>query len=193
MLCISKVDRLIVELKLPPRDAYFKLLNIVESVNQVLAQASCGRYPPLSPVKGNVAFSSAQHGWLFTLASFAQVYLEHNDDVLGNLTVEQFSKLLWGDWYWDPDSQKFHKSPKECSTMRVDRTFVSFCLDPIYKIYAACLGEQEKDANRLLRSLGVLLKKEQLRASARPLLRAAMSKFLETATHGLVDMIVKHV
>jgi U5 small nuclear ribonucleoprotein component len=193
MLCISKVDRLIVELKLPPRDAYYKLLNIIESVNQILAQASCGRYPTLSPVKDNVAFSSAQHGWLFTLSSFAQVYAEHNDDVLGNLTAEEFSKRLWGDWYWDSETHKFHKSPKDCSTPRVDRTFVSFCLEPIYKIYTACLGEQEKDANKILRSLGVFLKRDQLRASARPLLRAAMSKFMETATCGLVDMIAKHV
>ena len=188
-LCITKVDRLIVELKLPPRDAYYKLLNIIESANKILAQSSLGRYPPLSPVRGSVCFSSAQHGWLFTLDSFAQVYAEHNDDVLGNLTAEEFAKRLWGDWYWDIETHKFSKS----SRSRADRTFVTFCLEPIYKIYTACLGEQEEDANKLLRSLGVLLKREQLRASARPLLRAAMSKFMETATCGFAEMIVKHM
>ena len=190
MLCISKVDRLIVELKLPPRDAYYKLLNIIESANQILSKASFRRYPPLSPVRGNVAFSSAQHGWLFTLSSFAQVYAEHNDDILGNLTAEDFSKRLWGDWYWDPETHKFSRTTP---SRGVERTFVSFCLEPIFKIYTACLGEQEEDANKLLRSLGVLLKREQLRSSARPLLRAAMSKFMETATCGFVEMIAKHV
>jgi U5 small nuclear ribonucleoprotein component len=191
-LCISKMDRLIVELKLPPRDAYYKLLNLIESANQIVAQASCGRYPALSPTAGNVAFSSAQHGWLFTLSSFAQVYAEQHDDTLGNLTSQQFSKRLWGDWYWDPSTQKFHTSPKDCAT-RVERTFVSFCLEPLYKIYAACLGEQENDVNKLLRSLGVLLKREQLRSSARPLLRAALAKFMDTATSGFVDMVVQHM
>jgi hypothetical protein len=39
----------------------------------------------------------------------------------------------------------------------------------------------------------VFLTKEQLRSSARPMLRAALSKFLQTATRGFVDRIVKHI
>jgi U5 small nuclear ribonucleoprotein component len=191
-LVISKVDRLICELKLPPRDAYYKLLQIIESTNEVIAQASCGRYPALSPgLAGNVCFSSALHGWLFTLPSFAKVYAEHHEN-LGNVTTDQLAERLWGDYYWDPSTKTFHTSAKECAT-RVERTFCTFVLEPLYKIYAACLGEREEDANALLRSLGVLLKKEQLRASARPLLRAAMSKFMETAACGFVDMVVQHV
>lgn len=193
MLCISKLDRLIVELKLPPRDAYYKLLNIIESVNDQIAQASCGRYPSLSPAKGNVCFSSALHGWTFTLSSFAQVYVEHNDDSVGNLTCAQFAARLWGDWYWDPSTHKFHRSAKDCTTRVVNRAFTTFILEPLYKIYSACLGESEEETNKLLRSLGVLLKREQLRASARPLLKAALSKFLETAVCGIIDMMVRHV
>jgi U5 small nuclear ribonucleoprotein component len=193
MLCITKVDRLITELKLPPRDAYFKLLHLVEAANQVLEKASCGRFRNLlHPAKGNVAFSSALHGWIFTLSSFAQVYADHNDDSLGNINMQEFGKRLWGDWYWDAETKKFFDSPRHCSTPRVERSFVTFCLEPLYKLYTACLGEQEDDVNKVLRSLGVLLKREQLRASARPLLRAALSKFFETASCGFVDMIVKH-
>jgi U5 small nuclear ribonucleoprotein component len=129
---------------------------------------------------------------MFTLSSFAQVYADHNDDSLGNISIEEFGKRLWGDWYWDEETKKFYGSPKYCSSPRVERSFVAFCLEPLYKIYTACLGEQEENANKLLRSLGILLKKEQLRSSARPLLRAALSKFFETATCGFVDMIVQH-
>lgn len=194
LLCISKLDRLIVELKLPPRDSYYKLLQIVESVNDIIAKASCGRYPKLSPANGTVCFSSALHGYSFTLPSFAQVYADHHDDTLGtNLTTVQMASRLWGDWYWDPSTNKFHTSPKDCTTRVVDRTFVTFVLEPLYKIYTACLGESEQVTSKLLRSLGVLLKKDQLRASARPLLRAALSKFMETASCGIVDMIVRHV
>lgn len=194
LLCLSKLDRLLVELKLPPRDAYYKLLHTIESVNDVIARASCGRCPhTLSPEKGNVCFSSALHGWIFTLESFAQVYADHYDDTVGNLTLEQLAQRLWGDWYWDPATHRFHSSPKDCTSRVIDRTFVSFVLEPLYKIYSACLGEAEDDANTLLRGLGVLLKRDQLRASARPLLRAALSRFLETAAGGLVDMIVRNV
>jgi U5 small nuclear ribonucleoprotein component len=194
LLCLSKLDRLIVELKLPPRDAYYKLLHTIESVNDLIAKASCGRYPhQLSPSKGNVCFSSALHGWMFTLESFAQVYADHHDDTVGNLTTAQLAQRLWGDWYWDPATRKFHDSPKDCTTRVTDRTFCSFILEPMYKIYSACLGEAEDDVNTLLRGLGVLLKREQLRASSRPLLRAALSKFLETAAGGWVDMVARHV
>lgn len=35
-LCINKIDRLILELKLPPQDAYFKLKHIVDEVNALI-------------------------------------------------------------------------------------------------------------------------------------------------------------
>ena len=35
-VCINKIDRLILELKLPPTDAYFKLRNIVDEINGLL-------------------------------------------------------------------------------------------------------------------------------------------------------------
>ncbi|GAX10690.1 116 kDa U5 small nuclear ribonucleoprotein component [Fistulifera solaris] len=193
MLVLTKMDRLIVELKLPPRDAYYKLQHIIDEFNELIGRASRGRYPKVSPERGNVAFASAVHGWMFTLHSFAQVYLEHqsNDDGLGqNLSIDDFALRLWGDAYLDPETGRFQRSPRDSST-KVERTFVTFVLEPIYKIYSACLGEREADVNALLRSLGVLLKKDQLRASARPLLRAALSQFLQTAQHGFVDMVVQ--
>jgi U5 small nuclear ribonucleoprotein component len=36
-LVVNKVDRLILELKLPPTDAYFKLKYTIEEVNSVIA------------------------------------------------------------------------------------------------------------------------------------------------------------
>lgn len=35
-VCINKIDRLILELKLPPTDAYYKLRHIVDEVNGLL-------------------------------------------------------------------------------------------------------------------------------------------------------------
>lgn len=195
LLCLSKLDRLIVELKLPPKDAYFKLLHIIEQVNDCIAKASKNKYPiKVSPELGNVCFSSSTHGWIFTLESFAQVYADHNDDSLGtNLSIPQFAKRLWGDWYWDATTRQFHTSPKECTDRLTERTFTTFILEPIYKIYSVCLGEAQDKTNAILRSLGILLTRQQLRSSARPLLRAALSKFLAGAAGGLVDMMVRHV
>lgn len=35
-LCINKIDRLILELKLPPHDAYFKIKHIIDEVNGLI-------------------------------------------------------------------------------------------------------------------------------------------------------------
>jgi U5 small nuclear ribonucleoprotein component len=194
-LLINKVDRLIIELKLPPRDCYYKLLHLIESINELVAQASHGRYPNLSPAKGNVAFAASQHGWCFTLPSFATLYLDHLcENGLGdNLGANDLAERLWGDAYLDTDTNTFHKSPSDCKTPGIQRTFCTLVLEPIYKLYAACLGEREQDVNKLLRRVGVLLHRDQLRASARVLLRVALSKFMATATLGFVDMVVRYL
>lgn len=197
VLVLTKVDRLIVELQLPPRDAYFKLLNTIERLNQIIQQASNKRYPPLAPQRGNVAFASAAHGWLFTLESFAGVYLEHYDTLAGNtnepLTVPDLALRLWGDAYLDPTTRTFHSSPRDCATPGVERTFCALVLQPLYKMYAACLGEPPTEVNKMLRSVGVLLSKDELRQDARALLRSALSRFLASARAGFVDMVVQHV
>lgn len=40
-ICINKIDRLILELKLPPVDAYYKLRHIVNEVNSLLRFVVC--------------------------------------------------------------------------------------------------------------------------------------------------------
>ena len=198
MVVLNKMDRLIDELKLPPNDAYFKMLHIIDSVNDIIHLSSRGRYPPVAPSRGNVAFASSQHGYMFTVQSFASQIITDHTDIGNSISVSQLSQRLWGDCYFDPTSRTFQNSPRDCRSIDINsttikRTFVSFILEPIYKVYAACLGEREGVTNQILRSIGVLLTKDQLRASARPLLRTAMSKFLQSASSGFVDMLVQHV
>mmetsp|Transcript_28010 Transcript_28010/g.39380 ORF Transcript_28010/g.39380 Transcript_28010/m.39380 type:complete len:1043 (-) Transcript_28010:186-3314(-) len=197
-LMINKVDRLILELKMPPRDTYYKLLNLIDSMNDLIGKASNGRYPKLSPERGNVAFASALHGWCFTLGSYAQLYLDHccleDDEGLGdNLSTEDFAKRLWGDSFYDMSTKTFHTKSRDCQQSGTERTFCTFILEPLYKIYTACLAESETDVSKLLRSVGVLLNRDQLRSSARQLLRAALSRFFGSASGGFVDMVAKHI
>ena len=35
-LCLNKIDRLIIELKLPPEDAYYKIRQIIDEVNALI-------------------------------------------------------------------------------------------------------------------------------------------------------------
>ncbi|KAK1744970.1 116 kDa U5 small nuclear ribonucleoprotein component [Skeletonema marinoi] len=202
VLIINKIDRLVLELKLPPDDMYHKLRNVIDSVNAYVSHHSNGRYPKLSPDRGNVIFASSMHGYAFSLESFAAQYLdqldfdvEEEEDAFGsfknhgglgrNLTPEAFAKRLWGNAYLDPKTRTFHG-------VQMNRTFVQFVLEPLYKMYTLCLGEPEKDVEKAFRSLGVLLGKEHLRSSARPLMRVVFRKYFGTST-GFVDTIVQHV
>ncbi|KAJ3086678.1 U5 small nuclear ribonucleoprotein component [Quaeritorhiza haematococci] len=127
ILVVNKVDRLILELKLPPADAYFKLKHTIEEVNAVLNQ--CSEDLRVSPELGNVVFASSQTGWCFTLKSFAQMYAENYE----NFDTDEFAKRLWGDIYFDQTTRKFRRRPNENASKR---TFVQFILEPLFKLYA---------------------------------------------------------
>ena len=66
------------ELKLPPSDAYFKLKHTVDEINSLLTLYSDSEdTPTVSPLHGNVCFASAKFGVCFTLYSFAKLYADN--------------------------------------------------------------------------------------------------------------------
>ena len=223
VLVLNKMDRLIVDLKLPVEDAYYKMRAVLEEVNLFVKRVGggSGRFPTFCPTR-NVVFSSGLHGWIVSLSGMAEMYVDHVQDLededvddgdgdaymhtngagaetrfghgaLGkNLTKEEFVKRLWGDCYLDPKSKTFRKKSGDCVPSNTPRTFCQFVLEPIYKIYSACLGEAEKDVSKILRTVGVHLSRDQLRASSSELLKAALQKFFDGSS-GFVDLIVKNV
>ena len=101
-LCINKIDRLILELKLPPQDAYYKLRHIIDETNALLALygADLGQDPMiLSPLLGNVCFASSQFSLCFTLKSFASMYSQLYGSTMN---IKAFAERLWGDVYFNP-------------------------------------------------------------------------------------------
>jgi U5 small nuclear ribonucleoprotein component len=93
VLCVNKLDRLILELKLPPQDAYFKLRQVIEEVNSALRAASGGAHKRLSPEEGSVIFASAEQDWCFTLESFETIYA----DFYPSIPAATLARRLWGD------------------------------------------------------------------------------------------------
>merc|ERR1712159_370245 len=75
-LMITKIDRLIVELKIPPADAYKKIRHVIEEVNNLIHMNTPDNMSEvtINPCKGNVCFSSACYNISFTLESFAKLY-----------------------------------------------------------------------------------------------------------------------
>ncbi|KAJ9619883.1 hypothetical protein H2203_008157 [Taxawa tesnikishii (nom. ined.)] len=189
ILVVNKMDRLILELKLPPADAYFKLKHVVEEVNTVIENTVPGQGEKwrVSPEKGNVAFACSSMGWILTLPSFAQMYA----DTYANsaLDVTEFSRRLWGDIYFNPGSRKFTRKATEPGSKR---SFVNFVLEPIYKLYSHTISESPEDLKETLEGLGIYLKPSELRSNAKDLLKLACAQFFGPAS-GLVDMVVRHV
>ena len=186
MLCINKIDRLTLELKLPPQDAYFKVRQVIEEVNTVLHAASGGEHARLTPEDGSVIFASSQYNFCFSLASFAGVYAEF----FPGLDAAAFARRLWGDVYFQPAARNFRRKPPEGGG---PRTFVQFVLEPLYKLITQTLSGSEAELKTTLIELGISVKREEHKLDPKPLLKLVLSRFLGESYAGLTDALVAHM
>ncbi|RYP62718.1 hypothetical protein DL771_009609 [Monosporascus sp. 5C6A] len=188
-LIINKVDRLILELRLPPSDAYFKLKHAIEEVNTIIEDTIPGQGEKrrLSPERGNVLFACTEMGWCFTLQSFAKMYA----DSFPKVNTEEFARRLWGDIYFNPKKRTFSRKPLPGED-RAKRSFIHFVLEPIYKVFSHTISRSPGQLKGLLESLGIVLKPSQYRTDAKVLLKLVCEQFFGPST-GFVDMIVNHI
>mmetsp|Transcript_32249 Transcript_32249/g.84013 ORF Transcript_32249/g.84013 Transcript_32249/m.84013 type:complete len:1110 (+) Transcript_32249:169-3498(+) len=191
-LMITKVDRLITELKLPPADAYYKLRHTIEEVNAAIGAAAgaanANGEMEVDPIRGNVAFSAAISGWSFTLRSFAQLYADIFD---AEFDPREFAKRLWGDIWFYEDTRQFRRKPPP-GRAGSERSFVQFILEPLYKVYSQIIGEHPKTIEHTLGQLGVYLKSSSYSMDTKPLLKEACSQVFGGSA-GLVDMLVENI
>ncbi|CAK7263464.1 hypothetical protein SEPCBS57363_000572 [Sporothrix epigloea] len=188
-LIINKVDRLILELKLPPNDAYYKLKSTIEAVNKVIFDTLPGEIDDarrLSPEKGNVLFACSEMRWCFTLPSFAKMYA---DTFGAAMDTDEFGRRLWGDIFFNPKKRSFTRKPVED---KAKRSFVHFVLEPIYKLFTHTISENPQDLKAFLAPLGITLKPSQYKADAKVLLHLVCAQFFGPPT-AFVDMVVRHV
>lgn len=185
-ICLNKIDRLMLELKLPPTDAYYKLRHTLEEVNSLLSVYSEDETGvTVSPLLGNVCFASSYYRFCFTLGSFAKIY----SDSFGGINDKEFARRLWGDIYFNSKTRKFTKKPPSSSAQR---SFVEFVLEPMYKIFAQVVGDVDECLPRLCDELGISLTKEERKLNIRPLLRLVCNRFFGDFT-GFVDMCVNFI
>ena len=185
VLVLNKMDRLILELKIPPQDAYFKLRHTIEEINTIIA--SCGSTQRLSPELGNVVFASTAQGWLFTLTSFARIYGKSSGS--GAWDEEAFSQRLWGDVFFNPTTRKFQRKQRDTEATR---GFVYFILEPLYKLYSQTIGEDATTLKKTLKSLNITLKDNVYKSDARDLLKIVCAAFFGTSG-GFVDAMLQHI
>ncbi|WVQ96846.1 hypothetical protein IAU59_003953 [Kwoniella sp. CBS 9459] len=184
-LVVNKMDRLIMELRLPPSEAFFKIKHTIEEVNSIIASIDPDDSYRLSPERGNVAFASTQMGWCFTLRSFASMY----SDTFGSFDVDEFAVRLWGNIYFDQEKRKFTRKPADVESKR---SFVHFILEPLYKLYTQVLSEDSATLKETLADLQITLKPAAYKMDVRPLLKVVLEAFFGPSV-GLVDMITQFV
>ncbi len=169
-------------------------MHTIEDVNRLIAASTTtslgedGGVQVLSPDKGNVCFAASQHGWSFTLESFAHMYATRaaatatgtsSSSSASDIDVTAFAKRLWGDWYHDLNTHKFTRVRPHGSS---PRTFVQYILDPLYKIYSQVIGEAPEDFAVTLRKLNIRMKSKELHLDPKPLLKLALSRFFGPPT-----------
>ncbi|CAK9068400.1 unnamed protein product [Durusdinium trenchii] len=195
VLVINGIDRLIMELKLPPTDAYHKLRYCIEDINETMEKLydSVGTEVDdrvyFSPLRGNAGKPMGTERMMFTLESYAAIYAETHGFSFDHLT---FAKCLWGDMYYNAEDNKFTKTPPDAEQ---PRSFVQFVLEPIYKIFAHCLGEEKDDLAQTLAEVGIYLHKRDYELDARSLIRKVFLQYFG-AGGGLpsfIDMVVRHI
>ncbi|PKI82501.1 hypothetical protein MVES1_003448 [Malassezia vespertilionis] len=180
-LVLNKLDRLILELRLPPQEAYFKIRHTIEAVNSTVGKYDQNPALRFDPGRGNVAFASTQTGWVFTLRSFAQMYAQS-----ASLDSDAFAARLWGNIYYHAETRTFSR---KAPSPDAPRSFVQFILAPLYKLYAHVLSSETASLKALLKHLRIFLPPAAYKSDVRPLLRMVMHQFFGDAT-GLVDLFV---
>ncbi|KAM7222564.1 P-loop containing nucleoside triphosphate hydrolase protein [Rhypophila decipiens] len=188
-LIVNKLDRLILELKLPPDDAYYKLKHVIEEVNTVIENTIPGRGEErrLSPERGNVLFACTSMGWCLTIQSFAKMYAETSAKGLNH---EEFARRLWGDVYYNPSKRNFTRKPLDEKAKH--RSFVHFILEPIYKLYSHTISDSPSDLKKMLGKLGIVLKPAQYKTDPKVLLKLVCEQFFGPS-YAFVDMVNQHI
>lgn len=162
VVVINKIDRLIVEAKLPPEDAYLKIKLVVDELNELM---------DVSPAKGDIYFASTRYRFFFGIDFFARKSLSQL--IKPGISID---KLLWGNIYYDFDKREFTKSSKNKS---VRRTFVDFVLDPVYKIFSHIVAKEKEALRQFLFKMGLEVKNKLVEEiSLKELLQNVLGNFL---------------
>ena len=189
VLMVNKMDRALLELQLDQEEAYQSFAKTIETANVIISTYHDDALGDVQvyPEKGTVAFGSGLHGWGFTLSKFANMYAKKF-----GVEKEKLMTRLWGENYFDAKAKKWKKSATSEEGKPLKRAFCQFVLDPIYRLFHSIMNHEAEKVNKMLGSLGIVLKGDEKDQVGKPLLKTVMKKFLPAAD-ALLEMIVLHL
>jgi len=187
VLFMNKMDLALLTLQLGMEDLYQTFQRGVENVNVIIATYGEDDGPmgeiSVDPSKGTVGFGSGLHGWAFTLKQFAEIY-----STRFKIEPAKLMKRLWGDQFFNPKEKKWNKEGGDGYV----RGFVQYILDPIYKMFKACMHQTKEEAIAMAVKLGVKLTADDKEHQDKQLLKVVMRKWLP-AGDALLQMITIHL
>jgi len=186
VLMVNKVDRALLELQLPAEELYQAFCRSIESVNVIVSMYTDEALGDvqIDPTKGTVAFGSGLHQWAFTLKKFARTY-----GAKFGVPEEKMMQKLWGDWYYDASRSVWTSSDKGGT---LERAFCQFIATPITTLFTAIMNEKHGKVKKMLKAVGVELKKDEQELVGKQLLKRVMQKWLP-AGDTVLEMIVLHL
>lgn len=208
ILVLNKIDRLIVEWKLSPQEAYQHMSQVIEQVNSVIGSFFAGdrladdlQWRELgqteefverldddlyfTPEKNNVVFALAIDGWAFNVNTFALIYAAK----LG-FSHQVLAKTLWGDFYLDMKNKKIVLGKKAKQGQKP--LFVLLILDQIWAIYDSCVIERDQEKlEKIVTKLGTKINQRDLRLKDhKNLLNLIMSQWIPLS-HAILGNVVE--
>lgn len=141
----------------------------------------------VDPVVGTVAFGSGLMQWGFTLTRFAMMYCKKF-----KTDMEKMKNKLWGDWYFDAANKKWITDNISGDGKVLSRAFCQFIIDPIVKIFSNCMMGKKEAVFKMIKSLGVVLSKEETELDEKKLIKIIMQRWLNAAD-ALLEMMILHL
>lgn len=191
VLFMNKVDRCILELQMDAEDMYLRFRKSMEDVNVIVSTYRDDRLGDVQvyPERGTISFGSGLHGWAFNVERFAKLYASKF-----GVERSKMMKYLWGDWFFSPETKKWCTSstPEGHTGKPLPRAFCQFILDPIVQLVRAIINDDKAKADKMMSTLGVVLKGDDKALTGKALIKRVMQIWLPAA-ETLLDMIVRHL
>uniref|UniRef100_A0A182MQG0 Putative rRNA methyltransferase n=1 Tax=Anopheles culicifacies TaxID=139723 RepID=A0A182MQG0_9DIPT len=180
VLLLNKIDRLVLEKRLEPAEAYHHLAQVLEQVNAVVGnlfatdvlareqiststdqtsalEEADDSFLYYTPQQGNVLFGSALDGWAFDLATFARLYEGKLEGVTDSGAL---LNALWGDYFYSPRKKGIEPGATEKGRKPL---FVQLVLDNLWNIYGLVENRDETKLRAISERCGVTQNVRDLR------------------------------
>lgn len=158
VLCITKIDRMILESKYDLELFVAKITRILLDVNIILKKYD---YELLSPEKGNVIFTSALFGLCFSTLSIGLIYQRYMKP------AKEMARRLWGNFYVE---NGIIKSGEKDGCYH---PFPTYILNPLYTVISCILSKEPKEWTEELK---VKLSSKDLNSNTSSLLKMAFKQ-----------------